>query len=386
MTTLHAPFLDDPALRRVLSALPGARLVGGCVRDAALGRRVSDIDLATPEPPEEVADHLRAAGIKVVPTGLKHGTVTAVADGKPFEITTLRRDVSTDGRHATVTWTDDWQEDAARRDFTVNAMSLSLDGQLHDYFGGLDDLQAGKVRFVGDPAVRIAEDYLRILRFFRFFARFGTGAPDDDALRAVRAGVPGLALLSPERVWSELKRTRAAPDAGPALRLMADTGVLPAVLPGAADPALASRLPPDPVLRLAALSPETADALAERFRLANAERDQLDLWRRAPALAPDCPEDELRRALADWPPDALGGAAWLSGGNGAALAERIAGMEPVRWALAGRDAVALGVPPGPAVGELLREVRAWWLAGGARADAASCRAELARLVAERTPG
>ena len=386
MTTLHPPYLDDPALRRVLAALPGARMVGGCVRDAVLGRTVADIDLATPEPPDAVAARLRASGIKVVPTGLQHGTVTAVADGKPFEITTLRRDVSTDGRHATVAWTDNWQEDAARRDFTINAMSLSPDGVVHDYFGGLADLRGGRVRFVGDPAVRIAEDYLRILRFFRFFARFGAGEPDESALCTIGASVPGLARLSAERVWSELKRILAVPGAGPALRLMASVAVLPAVLPGAGDPALAGRLPPDPVLRLAALSPEPADVLAARFRLSNAERDQLDLLRRAPVLGPDAADDAVRRALADWPPAALAGAAWLSGGDGAALAERIARMQPVRWTLAGRDVVALGVPRGPAVGELLREVRDWWLRGGAQAGEAACRAELARLVAERRPG
>lgn len=381
---LHPAFLDDPALQTVLRALPGARMVGGCVRDALAGREVADIDLATPDPPETVAHHLAGAGVKVAPTGLKHGTVTAVVAGRPFEVTTLRRDVDTDGRHAVVEWTDDWRADAARRDFTINAMSLSPDGALHDYFGGMDDLRAGRVRFVGDPALRIAEDYLRILRFFRFFARYGADAPDGAALGAIRDGVPGLARLSAERVWGELKRILCVPAAGPVLGMMAQTGVLPAVLPFAGHEA-ASALPPDPLLRLAALSVAPADALAARLRLSNAERDRLELLRHAPALHLRASDDELRRALADWPAAALAGAAWLAGRDGAALAARLQRLH-ARFRLEGRDVLALGVPPGPEVGVLLRDVRAWWLARGARADEAACRAELARLVAERRAG
>lgn len=382
---LRPDFLGDPALLRVLGALPAARVVGGAVRDALAGRPVADMDLATPDPPDAVVARLRAAGLKVVPTGLKHGTVTAVSEGRPFEVTTLRRDLDTDGRHATVAWTDDWRADAARRDFTINAMSLSPDGTLHDYFDGQADLRAGRVRFVGDPATRIAEDYLRILRFFRFAARYATGpldAPADaPALAAIRDGVPGLAMLSPERVWSELKRILAVPACGPVLRAMAACDVLAAVLPGSRDIRPAASLPPDPLLRLAALS---SGELADRLRMSGAERRRLEAMRAAPVLPDDAPDDDLRRALADWPAEALADAVWLAGGGGAALASRLAGLR-VRFALEGRDVVAAGVPPGPAVGELLRQVRAWWLAGGARADPAACRAELGRLVAER-PG
>ncbi len=180
MTGLPA-FLADPSLRSVLAALPEARLVGGSVRDAVVGREVADIDLATPRRPEAVMQALRDAGLKAVPTGIEHGTVTAVAGGRGFEVTTLRRDVATDGRHAVVAFTDDWQQDAARRDFTINAMSMTPDGAVFDYFGGREDLHAGRVRFVGDAATRIAEDYLRVLRFFRFHARYGLGAPDPAA-------------------------------------------------------------------------------------------------------------------------------------------------------------------------------------------------------------
>ncbi len=381
-------FLSDPALQAVLAALPGARLVGGCVRDAIAGRAVADVDLATPSPPDEVTLALQAAGLRAVPTGLDHGTVTAVSGGRGFEVTTLRRDKTSDGRRAQVAWTTDWQEDAARRDFTMNAMSMLPDGAVFDYFGGVADLHAGRVRFVGDPAARIAEDYLRILRFFRFHARYGHGDPDPAALEALRDGVPGLARLSPERVWSELKRILTTADPRGALRLMAGLGVLVAVLPYALDLARLDRLvqadgPPDPLLRLAALVPGAGLDLAARLRMSVAERDRL-LALAGPPPEPGMDDDALRRLLADAPPGALPGRAWLAGNAGPtwdALRGRLAALPRPVFPLEGRDALALGVPPGPAVGELLRVVRAWWLDGGCRANAAACRAELARRLA-----
>jgi len=381
-------FLSDPALQAVLAALPGARLVGGCVRDAIAGRAVADVDLATPSPPDEVTLALQAAGLRAVPTGLDHGTVTAVSGGRGFEVTTLRRDKTTDGRHAQVAWTTDWQEDAARRDFTMNAMSMLPNGAVFDYFGGVADLHAGRVRFVGDPAARIAEDYLRILRFFRFHARYGHGDPDPAALEALRDGVPGLARLSPERVWSELKRILTTADPRGALRLMAGLGVLVAVLPYALDLARLDRLvqadgPPDPLLRLVALVPGAGLDLAARLRMSVAERDRL-LALAGPPPEPGMDDDALRRLLADAPPGALPGRAWLAGNAGPtwdALRARLAALPRPVFPLEGRDALALGVPPGPAVGELLRAVRAWWLDGGCRANAAACRAELARRLA-----
>ena len=208
-------------------------MVGGSVRDGLTGRDVADVDLATPEVPEAVITALETAGLKAVPTGIKHGTVTAVSDHRAFEVTTLRRDVTTDGRHAEVAWTDDWEVDAARRDFTINAMSMTRDGAVFDYFGGRADLAAGRVRFVGEPAARIAEDYLRILRFFRFQARYGQQEPDHVTVAALRGGVDGLARLSPERVWSEFKRILVAPEPGRSIRLMQELGVLGAILPTA---------------------------------------------------------------------------------------------------------------------------------------------------------
>ncbi len=368
----------EPALATLFAALPQARLVGGCVRDALAGQPVGDYDLATPDPPDRIMAALEEAGLRAIPTGLDHGTVTAVVGGRGFEITTLRRDLVTDGRHAEVAWTSDWREDAARRDFTINAMSMAADGTLYDYFGGQADLAAGRVRFAGDAAERVAEDYLRILRFFRFQARYGRGAPDPAALAAVQAGVPGLGRLSVERVWSELKRILAAPDPAEALHLMARLGVLAAVVPEGADPARIGGLPPDPLLRTAALLTGDPAAFAARLKLSTAEADFLQALRAGPAPAGD--EADLRRALADTPAAVLTGRSWLAG-QPDTMRARIAAIPRPVFPLEGRDVVALGVKPGPRVGALLRQVRGWWLAGGCTADAAACRTELARLAA-----
>lgn len=378
-------FLGEAGLRAVLAALPRARMVGGCVRDARLGRPVADVDLATPDAPEAVMATLRAAGLKAVPTGLAHGTVTAVAAHRGFEVTTLRHDLATDGRHAVVAFTEDWRADAARRDFTINAMSMTADGAVFDYFGGLADLAAGRVRFVGDAATRIAEDYLRVLRFFRFHARYGRGAPDPAALAAIREGVQGLAQLSAERVWSELKRILAGPDPAGTVALMRECGVLAAVLPEAGGTALlanvvASGAPADPVLRLAALIEGDGAAATARLKLSGAEATQLVALRAATAPPDAADDDALRRALADTPKPVLVGASWLAG-RGEALRARLAAMPVPVFPLAGRDLAAAGVPAGPAMGALLRELRGWWLDGGCRADAGACRAELARRLA-----
>ncbi len=381
-------FLAEPALAAVLAALPEARVIGGAVRDTLAGRGVREIDLATPRTPEQVTEALEAAGIRAVPTGIQHGTVTAVIGGRSFEITTLRRDVQTDGRHAVVAFTDDWRADAARRDFTINAMSLTPAGEVFDYFGGAGDLRAGIVRFVGDPAMRIAEDYLRILRFFRFFARYAGGAADAQALAAIRSGVPGLARLSVERVWSELAGILAAPDPRAAVALMAESGVLGAVLPEGADPARLARLiaagaPDDPLLRLAALLTGDAGALAARLRLSATERDRLAALRGGPVPRPDHDDAALRRLLADETHELLVDRAWLAGGGApewAVLRARLAALPRPVFPLEGRDLLALGEPEGPRVGALLRAVRQWWLDGGCVADREACREELARRM------
>jgi poly(A) polymerase/tRNA nucleotidyltransferase (CCA-adding enzyme) len=396
-------FLRDAAPATVLAALPGARAVGGCVRDALAGREVHDVDVAAPLPPEEIARRLRAAGMRVFETGLAHGTVTAVLGRDPVEVTALRRDLVTDGRHAEVAWTTDWREDAARRDFSFNAMSLDAEGRLWDYFGGRDDLAAGRVRFVGDPATRLAEDFLRALRFFRFWARYGQGEADPAALAAIRDAVPRFrARIAPERIWMELKRLLAAPDPVAALVLMDGVGLVAAVLPEGADSARLARmlprgLPPDPLLRLAVLLPAAADAtaLSTRLRLSGEERERLLVLRRIDA-APR-PGDELRgyrfrawraavraasRHIEPAEPLWVAEAEW--GGEGwAALRDRLAPGEAAQeFPLFGRDLLALGAPPGPAMGRLLSALRESWLAGDCNADAADLLAEARRRLDE----
>jgi poly(A) polymerase len=379
-------FLAEPALASVMAVLPEARVVGGAVRDALAGLPVGEIDLATPRTPEQVTEALQGTGIRVVPTGLDHGTVTAVIGARGFEVTTLRRDVETDGRHAVVAFTDDWRADAARRDFTINAMSMTRSGEVFDYFGGIADLRAGVVRFVGDPATRIAEDYLRILRYFRFFARYGATTPDSWSLAAIRGGVAGLKGLSAERVWSELVRILSAPDPRAVIALMAETGVLDAVLPEGTDTDRLTRLieagaPADPLLRLAALMTGGIAATAARLRLSTADRDRLLALRAGPVPQPGNDDPTLLRLLANEDQAILTDRTWLAGGASpewADLRRRLATLPRPVFPLEGRDVLALGLPEGPRVGLLLRAVRQWWLDGGCVAGKEACRAELVR--------
>jgi len=374
------PEEGDPAIRLLFTILPGARIVGGAVRDRLLGLPVADIDLAVKMTPEQVIEALHAAGIGFAPTGLKHGTVTAIIDRRGFEITSLRRDLATDGRHAAIAYTEDWREDAARRDFTINAMSMDESGLLYDYFGGQDDLAAARIRFVGDAAARVAEDYLRILRFFRFYARFGRGDADRGALAAIRAGVPGLALLSAERVWHELKGLLAVPKPVPALMLMRDTGVLAALLPAGADIQRVRKLgQAEPLLRFAALA-RNAPAYADRLRMSKAEAALIEGFYTVvpPPVAAD--DDELRRALESALPAHLIGASRLRG-DPASFQARLASLPRPVFPLRGRDALALDLPAGEKVGRALEQVRQWWRAGGCRGTPAECRAELARVLA-----
>ncbi len=390
-------YLRAPGPQAVFAALADSRAVGGCVRDELAGLPVHDLDMAAPFPPEVIAERLAAAGFRVFETGLKHGTVTALLDRHPIEVTSLRRDVTTDGRHAEVEWTTDWGEDAARRDFTINAMSMGADGVLHDPFGGEADLAARRVRFVGEADQRLREDYLRALRFFRFQARYGGDAPDAEAVRAIRAAVPGLARLSAERVWSEIKRLMAAPDPRAALRLMAGTGVLPAVLPeaGAAarlDFALARGIT-DVLLRIAILLPVGTDitALASRLRLSGEEAARLRALH-AIADAPAAQErdaDALRRftararirSEAALPAEIiLVAAAAQPAADFTGLLDALPpGLGPA-FPLQGRDALALGLPHGPRIGGLLAAVRDWWLETGAAADHAACLEKLRQLA------
>ena len=362
-------------MKRLLKALGAddglTRYVGGAVRDDLLGLPVSDIDLATRIRPEEVVERLQAVGVKVVPTGIAHGTVTAVSDGLPVEITSLRRDVSTDGRRATVAYTDDWQEDAARRDFTLNALSADPDsGEIFDYFGGLDDLEARRVRFIGDPIERIAEDHLRILRFFRFHARFGSGDPDPAALEACAARANDLMALSRERIADELLKLLAMPDPAPTVRVMLDRAILKPVLPEIEAAALAfvkrviaaereAIVEPNALRRLAALLPADellAEKIAVRLRLSNKARKRVacaagrELGTNPQALAyrlgVDCAVDLL--LLAGEP----------------AQAAALIGWKLPRLPIGGGKLIARGVPEGPAVARTLRRIEDRWVEAG----------------------
>ena len=400
-------FLMEPELAAVMAALPEARVIGGAVRDTLADAEVAEIDLATPRQPGEVTEALQAAGIRAVPTGLQHGTVTAVAGGRGFEVTTLRRDVATDGRHAVVAFTDDWREDAARRDFTINAMSLTRTGDVYDYFGGIGDLRAGIVRFVGEPATRIAEDYLRILRFFRFHATYGQGAPDPQALAACVAGRAGLEQLSRERIRMELLKLVAGRRAPAALAVMTDCGLLDLVLAGV--PLIASfakmveleasfGLSPDPVRRLGALVVcviEDAERLRERLRTSNAEYERLysmaEGWR---DIGPAWDEQRARVLLYRLGPDRFTDRvllAWARSSQGlgdlgdpswATLATLPARWIAPRFPLKAADFIKRGLPCGPALGAALAAAEEAWTAAGfplepealaAIADAASRR-------------
>ncbi len=385
------------ALFRALFAGGGqARLVGGCVRDAVAGRAVGDIDVATPTRPAEVIRLLDAARIRALPTGLAHGTVTAAIAGSSFEITTLRRDVETDGRHAVVAFTDDWAADAERRDFTMNALFCDLDGSLYDPVGGLADLHAGRVRFIGDGRRRLAEDVLRLLRFFRFHAWYGAGPPDADGTAACRAFVPRLRGLAAERVWSELTKTLRAPAPAAAFGLMDGIGALDEVLgvprrpdrlAAAVDCEAALGLEPSAVRRLAAMldcDTAAAAALAGRLRLPRKSAERLTAAiENGPKLARAHGEPAIRDALYRWGAPAFADALVSAvAGRGAvpdwagcasALADWVRPIFP----LSGSDVLAAGVPEGPAVGRSLRAIEDWWLDVGCEPDRRACLDRLA---------
>lgn len=384
-------------MARLLDALGAGegltRYVGGAVRDELIGLVVSDIDLATRLPPEEVVRRLEAARIKAVPTGIAHGTVTAVSDGQPVEVTSLRRDVSTDGRRATIAFTDDWREDAARRDFTINALFADPEtGEIHDYFGGLADLEARRVRFIGEPLQRIAEDHLRILRFFRFHARFGAGAPDATALDACTRRAKDLMALSRERIADELLKLLALADPAPTLAIMLQHAILEPVVPEIVpdSPALLKALiaaerkagiDPDPLRRLAALlppDPAIAERIAARLKLSNRARKRLacaadrDLGNTPFALAyyagADCATDRL--LLTGRVDDAMSLSGWTA----------------PRLPIGGGTLIARGLTPGPEVARTLKRIEARWVDQGFPSGATFETIVGETLSAARKPG
>lgn len=387
-----ASWISWPACRQLMAALQGrGRFVGGAVRDTLLSRPVNDIDLTTPWHPDQTMALLQQAGIKVIPTGIDHGTVTAVIDHHGFEVTTLRRDVESHGRHATVAFTDDWAEDAARRDLTINALYADGDGVVFDPVGGLNDLRAGHVRFIGAADQRIREDYLRLLRFFRFHAWYGRGPVDGDALEACTRLAAGLDILSVERVWIELRKLLAAPDPLVSLRPMVDHHILPHLLPEAGPVTpdhdahwldSLRRLPGSagPLLRLAGLLPDADSAVraADRLRLSNAERASLVALLSVAA--------EFKTIVAHpWPAlRRYGRAAVRDGallatargqGESAEFLDRIGGWHPRPLPISGTRLQSLGVKPGPALGDLIRRLRDWWDEAGQTPDEAACFAQ-----------
>ena len=385
---IDTSWLKDKPLAQVLHLLARdgeeARVVGGAVRNALLGVPRGDIDIATTAMPEEVIRRAEAAGFKAVPTGIAHGTITVVAHGMPLEVTTLREDVETFGRHATVAFGRDWSQDAARRDFTMNALSVDARGVVFDYVGGLADLDQRRIRFIGDPHQRIREDYLRILRFFRFHASYGTGAPNAAGLAACIAERAGLDQLSRERVRMELLKLMIAPEVVPVTTVMADAGLLISLLGGV--PLVASLanmtiieaatgLPPDPIRRLGALAlmvTEDASRLLQKLRLANGEYDRLESmvdawWKVRPQIDDAAARVLLYRIKADNFIDRVL-FAWARSGEPASDARwQALATLPQRWTppvfpLKAADFLARGIERGPALGAALRRAEEDWIA------------------------
>lgn len=411
----HEAWLQDAAVQRVFSLLNAdggeGRVVGGAVRNALMGVATSDVDFATILTPQVVIERAAADGIKAVPTGINHGTVTLVIDGRGFEITTLRQDVETDGRHATVRFGTDWQMDAERRDFTINALYATADGTVIDLVNGLHDIETKTLRFIGNAEQRIAEDYLRVLRFFRFFAYYGSGRPDADGLRASARAKDKLDTLSAERVWSELRKLLAAPDPSRALLWMRTSGVLTAVLPesekwgidaihGLIATEQALQWQPDALLRLAAIIPpdsERIGQMADRLRMSRAERDTLLSFAQAPVVSPDLAGAALDRllyksgkagiimrlkhALASARAKAVeDNLEMMKAAKLDNLLKRAVAFQKPSLPVSGADLLALGVAPGPRIGEILGKVEAEWVERNFIDDRAALTARLASIV------
>ncbi|WP_112815374.1 CCA tRNA nucleotidyltransferase [Ensifer sp.] len=409
-------WFSAPSLRRVFDVLNAdggeVRVVGGAVRNSLMGVPAGDVDMATTWRPDEVSERAKGAGIKVVPTGIDHGTVTLVIDGTPYEVTTLRRDVKTDGRRAEVAFGTDWKADAERRDFTINALYANDKGEVIDDVGGLADIESRTLRFIGNAAERVAEDYLRVLRFFRFFAHYGHGRPDADGLRACAQARSRLSTLSAERVWSETKKLLSAEDPGRALLWMRQAGVLTEILPETekwgidAIPELvaaerAFSWTPDPLLRLAAIVPpdaERLEAMATRLRLSKAEAAYFSRFADAPAVPAKTVDTALDRLLYRHGTEgisarlrlALASARRKSENDPALLAETASFQRLLKRAeawgrpafpLTGADVLKAGIAAGPRVGEILGELETLWVERNFSLDRASLVAKLEAIVA-----
>ncbi|MCZ4281847.1 CCA tRNA nucleotidyltransferase [Kiloniella laminariae] len=388
-------WMQVPETLRVMQALGAAgqdvRFVGGCVRDALAGREIKDIDIATPDLPEVVIELLTSAGIKAIPTGIEHGTITAVCNHKTYEITTLRLDLETDGRHAKVAYTDNWVEDAARRDLTINALSCSPTGQVFDPFGGIEDLRQRHVRFVGDAATRIEEDALRLLRFFRFQAWYGGENIDPAGLAATREKAHLLKGLSAERIRSELLRLLAAPDPVHVVRSMLENGIFHNFLSEVKDTEVFERFillegRRDPLVRLVALTAgaamEKLKVLPERLRFSGAEQQHfLSLALPEQRVNLMLERQEMRRVLyrlgAGLVSDLLRlnmavNSQTFDSDAARKIKEQIANWRPVFFPLQGRDLLAAGMKPGPRVGRVMKATEEWWIEQDFKPVASEC--------------
>ena len=388
---------EHPSVRELMAVLDAAggcaRFVGGCVRNTLLERPIVDIDVATTHHPQETMRRLRAAGHKAIPTGVSHGTITAVVDGRTFEVTTLRLDVETDGRRAVVAFTDDWAIDAARRDFTMNAMFMDLCGTLYDPVGGKVDAAARLVRFIGDPYARIDEDALRILRFFRLLAHYGRLPPDPDSLAACRAMAGRLTALSGERIRDELLRLLSAPGAGPVVAAMRDAGILQPLFPGRVGVDALCRLiaidgdDVDSLRRLAVLLPAAADDLSRRLRLSRAQRERLTFMT-TDRLPTDASDRTLRAVFYRLGQARFRDAAYISavlspddaGGHYRGLAIA-ASWDPPAFPLRGADLRELGLCQGQCIGALLKQLEAHWVEQDFNGDHDQCLDWARALVA-----
>ena len=373
-------WLDRPGIKRLLKALDAkhghARFVGGAIRDFLLDEHPDDLDLATDHLPDEVIRRLEEAGIKAIPTGIEHGTITAIASGTMVEVTSLRADVSTDGRRATVVFTDDWSQDAGRRDFTINALYADpFTGKLFDYFDGLEDLKSRTVRFIGEPFQRIAEDHLRILRYFRFHARYGHGDPDRHALDACTERANDLMALSRERIADELLKLLALPDPTPTVRLMTDRGIFRPIIPEIGGEGVArlerlieterrAGLEPDPVRRLAALlcgPPELGRSIAARLKFSNRNKKRLELALK-PATAD--PRSQAYRDGTEAAIDRIAIGDRLEPARQQAALLDLVNWQVPRLPISGGQLIARGVTEGPDVARTMRRIENDWEAAG----------------------
>lgn len=376
-----------------------ARVVGGAVRNSLLGTSVGDIDVATSWNPQEVVSQARDAGYKAIPTGIEHGTVTVVINGSAFEVTSLRADIETDGRHATVVFGKDWKVDALRRDFTINALYATADGKVIDHVGGLADIEKRALRFIGDPQERIREDYLRIMRFFRFFAWYGAGRPDTDGLKAAARLKDGIHQLSAERIWAELKKLLAAQDPSRALLWMRQAGVLSLILPesekwgidavhGLVQAEKDLNWQADALLRLESLVPPDAARMSElgkRMKMSNAERARLEAWARLEPIKPETTDMQLRKLLYHSSRQAVcdhiqlayaharfeavnSDEAMIKAGSYARLLEIAQSFELPVFPVTGSDLLERGFEKGPQLGAALKKLEKLWVASGFQED------------------